>query len=109
MLRINNYYRLKQIDFDGVSEYSPTILISQTVADIQAKAYPNPTSGKISFDLENNEEIKAIKIVNQLGERIEQKYNPEKRSIDITDFPEGLYHLEIKTTSGEYFLKIIKN
>jgi hypothetical protein len=49
----NNYYRLKQIDFNGEFSYSPVEMVNFAVGSSAFMLYPNPTKGDqlfVSFD-----------------------------------------------------------
>ncbi|HAS46173.1 MAG TPA: hypothetical protein DCS93_37175 [Microscillaceae bacterium] len=48
-----NYYRLKQIDFDGTFEYSPIKAIKNVVDRISLVVYPNPSAGDVSLRMNN--------------------------------------------------------
>jgi uncharacterized protein (TIGR02145 family) len=74
--------------------------------------YPNPTDGKIKitvFELFNNNYI--IEVYNSLGRRL-LVYNVVKGtsniSIDLSEFPSGMYLLKLVTKEGIYDSKIIK-
>jgi hypothetical protein len=65
-----NYYRLKQVDKDGTSEYSKIIAISPQTDASRFIIYPNPSDGnniKLQFD---NLELDGIKLVTMLGQEI---------------------------------------
>ncbi len=48
----NNYYRLKQVDFDGANKYSPIIIISNNSSSAAIdKIYPNPVVSDINFSV----------------------------------------------------------
>lgn len=47
-----NYYRLKQIDFDGKYEYSNVIVINSS-RDLEINIYPNPSKENLYIDLSN--------------------------------------------------------
>ena len=48
-----NYYRLKQVDFDGKFEYSPIKAITNTADRMSVVVYPNPSVGDISLRVNN--------------------------------------------------------
>lgn len=49
----NHYYRLKQVDFDGVFEYSPTIFVQARNEEVfELKLSPNPSNGS-NISIEN--------------------------------------------------------
>jgi hypothetical protein len=90
-----NYYRLKQVDFDGKSEYSK---IESVYFDgsISAKIsmYPNPVNKMLTIEhTETNEQ--AI-IYNSIGQKmIEVKITDARTTIDMTDFASGSYRVII--------------
>ena len=44
-----NYYRLKQLDFDGAFEYSKVIMItSENTLDDKVSVYPNPVQEQLT-------------------------------------------------------------
>ncbi len=57
--------------------------------------YPNPTNGWIAIDPELN--VASIKIFNNQGALY---YHGFDNTIDISDFPNGIYHISIVTISG---------
>lgn len=65
-----NYYRLKQVDKDGTSEFSKIIAVSPQASGARLVVYPNPSDGsdiRVQFD---NLELDALKLVNILGQEI---------------------------------------
>jgi hypothetical protein len=98
-----NYYRLKQIDWDGVFEYSPVKAgVWQTNSDkdqMRLFLSPNPASSRITavipakFSQDNN---LTLQIHNSLGQLIRKESRiGEELNIDLSDLPEGLYILSI--------------
>ncbi|MEL6558251.1 MAG: T9SS type A sorting domain-containing protein, partial [Bacteroidota bacterium] len=60
-----NYYRLKQVDFDGAFEYSEIVFVDFTDRKVQFKAiaYPNPTSkDEINIRLSTGDELAPVEI-----------------------------------------------
>ncbi|MFK7810837.1 MAG: T9SS type A sorting domain-containing protein, partial [Saprospiraceae bacterium] len=49
----DNYYRLKQIDFDGAFEYSKIINIPNESSAIEIKVLPNPSPGDVNVTVFN--------------------------------------------------------
>lgn len=103
-----SYYRLKQTDFNGKSEYS----MVQTVEIIKSKtpkirAFPNPTNSQITVnglasDLYN------IRIFNKLGQDVSDyttinyvdKFN---YTIDLSNLPMGMYYIKSSTAATSIF------
>jgi hypothetical protein len=68
-----NYYRLKQIDFDGQFEYSK-IVSAKMGADASISylsVYPNPTKGDLFVEIEaDNQSLSNIRIYNHMGQQV---------------------------------------
>ncbi|MFN8283960.1 MAG: M64 family metallopeptidase [Chitinophagales bacterium] len=107
-----NYYRLKQVDFDGKFNYSHVIALNNTVTqETEVKniiIYPNPARSEIwlktDMDIAENKEVK-IQLLNYLGEKIyDTSLNENLQKINLSDYLSGLYFLQI----GHKTYKIIK-
>jgi len=99
-----NYYRLKQVDFDGQYSYSE---IRTVVMTENLKVYPNPTSDMLKIPTEIiegqmlNEQNASIEIRNNTGEVIlTSGFSP---TLDVTRLPVGYYSLQLLTTNGKIF------
>lgn len=65
-----NYYRLKQVDKDGTSDYSKIIAVSPQTEATQFVIYPNPSDGssvRLQFD---NLELDRLRLITMLGQEI---------------------------------------
>ena len=68
-----NYYRLRQVDFDGQYEYSEmkTVLIPHEESNLQV--YPNPSKGRFHIQLpQNPNEGSKLQLLNSQGQMIWQ-------------------------------------
>ena len=103
-----SYYRLKQIDFDGTTEYSNTIevtfgAISEFALD---QNYPNPfnPSTKINYSIKEKSNVE-LKIFDLLGSEIATLVNEEKSPgnyevfFDASKSSSGVYLYSIKAGS----------
>ena len=61
LLAGNNYYRLKQLNFDGEYSLSEIVVLKNEASDIQLEAFPNPT-----------DEVLTVRI-----------FNPSQKHIDL--------------------------
>jgi photosystem II stability/assembly factor-like uncharacterized protein len=104
-LSLNNsdkqYFRLKQVDFDGTSEYSNIIEVDSPVPDDYtiSQNYPNPfnPSTKISFAVPVDAKVK-VSVYNALGQKITDLTNRQ--------YSAGRYDLNFNAgnlSSGLYF------
>jgi len=107
----DNYYRLKQVDFDGTFKYySPIVINFNTLGvDEDINLYPNPVVNNqnliISYNSINNNSI--IKIIDIKGSEINVNYTitEDKISISTTNLDKGTY-FAILNTNGEAINKM---
>lgn len=102
------YYRLKQLDFDGSFEYSSTVEvegISPSVFSLKQN-YPNPfnPSTKISFTLpiESNVKISVYNLIGQkVAEVVNSKFEAGNHSVDFNagNLSSGIYFYKIEAGS----------
>ncbi len=102
-----NYYRLKQLDYDGKFYYS-----NQAYYSLKEKksctVYPNPCSDFLQIKgLLPHRKTSAI-IYNAQGQFV--KASPSPAQIDIQELPKGVYFIEIiHFNSKSEVLRFIKN
>ncbi len=64
-----NYYRLKQIDFDGESSFSDVEAIEFSRIKDQVNIYPNPSTSNVNIQLDNPlKQIMEITLYDNLGQ-----------------------------------------
>ena len=102
-----NYYRLKQIDFDGQFVYSPirVVYLDKEVREIFI--WPNPVSDVFTVYFDKGGELSILNAQGQMCySRIFDK--EFSHSVDISSFPTGLYILGLKTTDGIFSKKLFR-
>ncbi|MBX3257909.1 MAG: T9SS type A sorting domain-containing protein [Chitinophagaceae bacterium] len=94
-----NYYRLRQIDFDGTYSYSPVRAIT-FISKANIHIYPNPAKDVIKITgLKGNE---TVHIMNITGQRLRTlKASGNTLPADIQQLPSGMYFIHITDTSGK--------
>ena len=104
-----NYYRLKQIDFDGRFVYSSIIV--EEVAFGSLKIYPNPVNGQsinLQFPASDYEDA-SIEIYDNLGRKMTQSILSYGDSqVDISDLTPGFYIVSVKVGGQFYQERLIK-
>lgn len=114
---ITNYYRLRQIDFDGAQEFSR--IASEFIAgagDGQINVFPNPISGKelnVEFYFTSDKET-LIQLTDALGRTVwaNQIFVTEKGQRQVLDLPQvttGNYYLIVQTEAQIFHKKIMVN
>ncbi len=97
-----NYYRLKQVDFDGSTDYSR--IVSASYIDGELSVFPNPTKGE--FYLSHELFHGKLSLRNTLGQKIID-LNPTQ-TIDISTFTPGIYILVVALADKQLNFRIVK-
>ena len=100
-----NYYRFKQVDFDGKYAYSPIVSV-EIARGLDVELYPNPTTGyvKLKGDLTEG----TARLTDVTGRLISENQLPDHYLIDLTREPEGVYLLEIQVDNEKIVKRIVK-
>jgi len=96
-----NYYRIKQVDFDGQYSYSRVVTAMYNKGG--TIIYPNPATSNLSIEIQ---ESGTVKIYNHLGLMVSE-YQLEKgeNTISISDIDNGLYMLQFSDGAIERLVK----
>ena len=118
--RIGNYgkyyYRLKQIDFDGIFKYSPVIEINlnQVNSFVLEQNYPNPfnPSTNIRFSIPKSSFVK-LAVYNLIGEEvavlINGNLNPGYHDVNFnaSGLPSGVYFCRLQNEGSQSIIKML--
>ncbi|RLD43300.1 MAG: hypothetical protein DRI86_10240 [Bacteroidetes bacterium] len=96
---VANYYRLKQIDFDGAFVFSPTRYINIDRSN-SISLYPNPTTQSISISGVDPDRVSKIYLFNNMGKLI-KTYSPNTSKINMESYSLGVYYLRIQYINGK--------
>lgn len=100
-----NFYRLKQVDFDGQYAYSNIVHV-ETARGFDVEVYPNPSTGYVKLRGELAEGI--ARLTDITGRLILEKQLPDQNLIDLTQQPEGVYLVEIQTGNERVIKRVVK-
>ncbi len=106
-----SYYRIKQIDDEGSSMYSRTVLVSDHFSSLQVTIFPNPSQGSFTITLSTESENKflSLELFNSIGQVVLQKnINHQPTYILDQAIHPGLYILKISDSTTEQSFKLIK-
>jgi len=106
-----SYYRLKMVEKSGSSKYSNTRIIQIDQLTNNIRVYPNPVKNNATIaytSLEN--QTASLQIRSLSGAMITNKSvilnNGDNRiTIDLTNFPDGIYIAELITQAKKYINK----
>ncbi|WP_367389278.1 T9SS type A sorting domain-containing protein [Lewinella sp. LCG006] len=94
-----NYYRIKQVDYDGSFSYS-SIVSARWEGKINVQLYPNPTDELLQISgLPDDEGPITIEIIDMAG-RIVLRQNWTQSAINVAQLADGVYSLRILSTAG---------
>ncbi len=102
-----NYYRLRQVDFDGSFAYSKIIAIDVKGLKGAQVFFPNPTLDVVSYQFSTNEkEALNITIIDVLGKTVAEtvyQTNPgiNTTRINLMPYPAGTYVIKVQNSAGE--------
>lgn len=105
-----NYYRLKQVDFNGDYEYSEIISIQSNQDEVMLNVFPNPFRSRLTI---NSNEAGQIRLMNLNGQIIRiiniDEEHGVNTNLDLEDFAPGIYILEFISHQGyQSFERIVK-
>ncbi len=106
--------REKDIDFGILRFISGLTVATGEQITVQASnfAYPNPCTDLLSVDISAiNDPVKDLQIFDLVGKQVQQVSNVSSNTISIhlQQLPAGTYVLVIRTETGVYTQKIMKN
>lgn len=105
-----NYYRIKQVDYDGSFDYTNILLVSFNTHSTEIKMWPNPVSEQLTIDLGSKAgqgEIRMISATGAIVYRGSFAENDQAATIDVSTLAEGMYTLIIETPNAQHVEKII--
>ncbi len=94
-----NYYRLRQIDFDGRAEYSAIRSVTLDNAPGSVKIFPNPASKQITVQFPADTDHAVLTITDAQGRGVFEEKDLGQGAdyrLDLAAFPSGLYFIRIR-------------
>ncbi len=94
-----NYYRLKQVDFDGKFDYSPTVSVNILTSGKGLTIYPNPVSDKLNVVSNSLDREGSVQVFDMKGSLVKTTLLIGN-SLDVSDLPIGLYQMRLIDSKG---------
>lgn len=106
-----NYYRLKQVDFNGQYDYSSVEVVNFGSEHGEITVFPNPATDFVTITLDK--EYDGLKVFNKLGQIVEtinaNQLDSGAIRLNIADYTPGVYYIETKfgsETGTKQFVKV---
>ena len=104
----NNYYRLKQIDFDGKSQLSNVVLIKSVKSNeiYFSSVYPNPAKSKINVILSSPTNDKVTLVITDLAGKTMKQFATQvingdnNVSLNVESLASGTYMIKAICNNG---------
>ena len=114
---IENYYRLEQVDADGTVNHSEILKLGRNCKGLveNIEVFPNPVYDRFTLRYQlTDRQVIDLKIFNHLGQLIKQQNGVKSKGIhqeqiDLANFPNGLYWIQVVAGSRPIQKSIIKN
>ncbi|TDW97607.1 T9SS type A sorting domain-containing protein [Dinghuibacter silviterrae] len=103
-----NYYRLRQVDNNGWTTYSPVVSLRSDGGPLSYKVYPNPAVSTLHVALPTRLDRLGIFIYSVGGKLLQSKTvaGPgEGVDVDVSRLPAGLYYLSLDPGGTLSFIK----
>ncbi|MFI5218698.1 MAG: T9SS type A sorting domain-containing protein [Bacteroidia bacterium] len=110
----NNYYRLKQIDFDGSFSFSKLAVAVFESPDVNLSIIPNPANGDFAVRFHSSGNSNAtIKITDVRGKVIVNTSLATEEGITLTsvsaaEFSQGIYFVQLAVDNQINIVKLVK-
>ena len=103
-----NYYRLKQVDFDGKFSFSQ--IKSVTIGNTKhIEIYPNPSNGLIHItNITSNSKIELLDM-NSRVINIDVQYNDGEAILNLDRLPKSIYFIRVISSNRVETYRVIKN
>lgn len=107
-----NYYRLRQVDYDGTDDYSELVSVFVDVQrEYNITLSPNPTFDVTTLSIEwESDDDYAVGIFDMMGRNLGVVHSKfSKLNLDLSTLPKGMYIIKIHTGDRVVARKLIKH
>jgi hypothetical protein len=98
------YYRLRQVDADGTSAFSP-VAAAQALTGLEVSSYPNPSLGSITLPATLG--TVQYRLFNTMGQTLLTGKAAGNDRLDITSLPKGPFFLELTGEAGRTTQRLV--
>ena len=109
-----NYYRLRQVDFDGAFEYHPVVSVVLKGKDggLALQAYPNPAQSTLQARwAPHPSQVTHLSLTDIEGRRLAEHHIPagaETYELQLGKLPAGMYFLQARQGEKAEVVQVVK-
>ncbi|MEM1319412.1 MAG: T9SS type A sorting domain-containing protein [Bacteroidota bacterium] len=105
----SNYYRLKQIDYDGEYEYSAIKVVQRLGTALEVKVFPNPVSEVLNVEVQMNYKEGNYQLFNMAGQLVRSNVliGENLTQVGLGDLPKGSYILQVQVDGAKEVRNIL--
>jgi len=104
----SNYYRLKQVDYDGKSTYSAVVNVPFNGQSWHIEIHPNPVSNSLQLSQFFNKQV-SYQLYNTQGNVVtEGQFTAAQHWLNTEKLASGLYYLHLSDGKHVQTIKVIK-
>ncbi len=102
-----NYYRLRQIDYDGTTELSNIVALEVAAEQGVQRFFPNPTTGRLTYQFHSERsETVTLQVRNMLGQVLDtwtydSHLGINNKELDWSAYPSATYHVTVYGRAGQ--------
>ena len=109
-----NYYRIRQVDFDGASTTSELIVVFAETVAAEFTLFPNPATDVLNIKTNFSAPSMDVEIISLSGQKMHTKRytqdaSAEEIKIDVSQYPAGVYYIGLKTDGVVHQFKLVKH
>ncbi|MEM1323687.1 MAG: T9SS type A sorting domain-containing protein [Bacteroidota bacterium] len=105
-----NYYRLKQVDYNGDFEYSEIRAVEINGPAVKVNVYPQPASDWLTVEVEEEVKPERIQLFNELGQLVMEELASDQDfrwNLNVQHLPRGVYMIRVGGETPLFANKII--
>ncbi|MEM1321848.1 MAG: T9SS type A sorting domain-containing protein [Bacteroidota bacterium] len=104
-----NYYRLKQVDFDGSFDYSDIRAVKLQAPKMELAVFPNPASHQLNIRFDESIATGTVQLFNGAGQLVrEQRLEQQDQTqLPVHQLAEGMYWIRMEIDGQLYSRKVV--
>lgn len=102
---LGNYYRLRQVDFDGKAEFSKVIFAFAEGSGNKPYVFPTLTTGLVKIE-SAGKKLDEVLVLNSNGQVLLR--NNASTQIDLSNWPAGVYWVQLISGRNKVMQRVIK-